>query len=194
MFHLPESSYKALAQFKNVPPIINPTNIQTITDINYLSDLENTYNIFLERNLQLLDLHNIIEDLLDIRDTISIQICRINRAKQIYEYNKSQQEQNRSIQAHTGLNLTKNQKNQGYILCQNSLKEYKCGCKTIQYQKPIQNQSQNQNQNQKQITVIQKHQYCFKHLHYLKTKCILDEELTKINMELASITRKENEV
>ena len=184
MFHLPESSYKALAQFKNVPPIINPTNIQTITDINYLSDLENTYNIFLERNLQLLDLHNIIEDLLDIRDTISIQICRINRVKQIYEYNKSQQEQNRSIQAHTGLNLTKNQKNQGYILSQNSLKEYKCGCKTIQYQKP----------NQKQITIIQKHQYCFKHLHYLKTKCILDEELTKINMELASITRKENEV
>ena len=45
-----------------------------------------------------------------------------------------------SIQAHTGLNLTKNQKDQGYILCQNSLKEYKCGCKTIQYNKPKQNQ------------------------------------------------------
>ena len=184
MFQLSSSSYKALAKFKNVPPIINPTNIKTITDINYLSDLENTYNIFLERNLQLLDLHNIIDELLDIRDTISIQICRINRAKKIYEYKKAQEEQNRSIQAHTGLNLTKNQRNQGYILCQNSLKEYKCGCKTIQYQKP----------NQKQITIIQKHQYCFKHLHYLKTKCILDEELTKINMELASITRKENEV
>ena len=174
MFQLSSSSYKALAKFKNVPPIINPTNIKTITDINYLSDLENTYNIFLERNLQLLDLHNIIDELLDIRDTISIQICRINRAKKIYEYKKAQEEQNRSIQAHTGLNLTKNQRNQGYI----------CGCKTIQYQKP----------NQKQITIIQKHQYCFKHLHYLKTKCILDEELTKINMELASITRKENEV
>ena len=192
MFQLSSSSYKALAKFKNVPPIINPTNIKTITDINYLSDLENTYNIFLERNLQLLDLHNIIDELLDIRDTISIQICRINRAKKIYEYKKAQEEQNRSIQAHTGLNLTKNQKTQGYILCQNSLKEYKCGCKTIQYQKPVKNQSQNQSQ--KQITVIQKHQYCFKHLHYLKTKCILDEELTKINMELASITRKENEV
>lgn len=192
MFQLSSSSYKALAKFKNVPPIINPTNIKTITDINYLSDLENTYNIFLERNLQLLDLHNIIDELLDIRDTISIQICRINRAKKIYEYKKAQEEQNRSIQAHTGLNLTKNQKIQGYILCQNSLKEYKCGCKTIQYQKP--NQNQNQNQKQKQITIIQKHQYCFKHLHYLKTKCILDEELTKINMELASITRKENEV
>ena len=89
-----------------------------------------------------------------------------------------------SIQAHTGLNLTKNQKDQGYILCQNSLKEYKCGCKTIQYNKPKQNQ----------ITVIQKHQYCFKHLHYLKSKCILDEELTKINMELAEITMKENEL
>jgi len=177
-------SYKALAQFKNVPPIINPINIQTITDINYLSDLENTYNIFLERNLQLLDLHNIIDDLLDIRDTISIQICRIKRAQQIYEYNKAQEEQNRTIQANTGLNLTKNQRVQGYILCQNSLKEYKCGCKTIQYQKP----------NQKQIAVIQKQKYCFKHLHYLKTKCILDEELTKINMELASITLKENEI
>jgi hypothetical protein len=188
MFQLPPSSYKTLSQFKNVPPIINPTNIQTITDIDYLLDLENTYNVFLERNLQLLDLHNIIEDLLDIRDTISIQICRIKRAKEIYEYNKTQQEQKKSIQAHTGLNLTKNQKDQGYILCQNSLKEYKCGCKTIQYQK------QNQKQNQNQITVIQKQQYCFKHLHYLKTKCILDEELTKINLELVNITRKENEI
>jgi hypothetical protein len=186
MFHLSESSYKALSQFNNVPPIINPINIQTITDINYLTDLEKTYDIFLERNIQLLDYHNIIDELLDIRDTISIQIGRIKRAKEIYEYNKAQSEQNRSmsIQAHTGLNLTKNQKDQGYILCQNSLKEYKCGCKTIQYHKPKQNQ----------ITVIQKHQYCFKHLHYLKSKCILDEELTKINMELAEITMKENEV
>ena len=60
---------------------------------------------------------------------------------------------------------------------QNSLKEYKCGCKIIQYQKHH-----------------QKHSYCFKHLHYLKTKHILDDELTKINIELSSITKKENEL
>ena len=87
MFHLSESSYKALSQFNNVPPIINPINIQTITDINYLTDLEKTYDIFLELNIQLLDYHNIIDELLDIRDTISIQIGRIKRAKEIYEYN-----------------------------------------------------------------------------------------------------------
>jgi hypothetical protein len=192
-----------LKQFNNVPPIVHPSKINNITDINYLLDLEYKYDNFLEANQQLLDLYNIIDELLDIRNAVTIQISRLERKKQIIEHNKKQeqeqkkkQQEQRQKQQEQGdkrepnLNLTQDQKNQGYIPCQNGLKEYKCGCKIIQYQK----QKQKQKQKQREITVIQKQHYCFKHLHYLKTKHILDDELTKINIELSSITKKENEL
>jgi transcription elongation factor len=153
------SSYKTLfKQFKNVPRIINPSKIDIITDIGYLSQLENKYDIFLEKNMQLLDLYNVIDDLLDIRDAITIQICRLKRKRRLSEYYQTSQ------------SPTAKQK------------EYKCGC-TVQEEK----------NNKKQITIIQ-HQYCPKHLHYLKTKQILETELIKINQELSSITKKENEL
>ena len=153
-------SYKTLLkQFKNVPAIINPSKIDMITDIGYLSQLENKYDVFLEKNIQLLDLYNIIDDLLDIRNAITIQICRLKRKRRLSEY------------YHTSQSHTAKQK------------EYKCGCKV----------KQQQEENKKKITIIQ-HQYCHKHLHYLKTKQILETELTKINQELASITKKENEI
>ena len=206
MFQLPSSAYKSLVRFKNVPPIINSSKIHIITDLSYLLDLENKYDKFLETNLELLDLYNIIDELIDIRDTITLQICRLRRKKELYEHNKyqnqiqsqSQKEEQtnsvKSVLSNTGLNLTKNQKSQGYILCQNTLKEYKCGCKTIEYYKPNLKKNQNIKQNSRQTPVIQKQQYCYRHLHCLKIKYVLEEELTKINMELSSITRKENEV
>jgi hypothetical protein len=169
MFQL--QSYKSLVHFKNVPPIINPSNIHIITDTNYLLDLENKYDNFLEKNVDLLDLYNIIDELIDIRNTITLQISRIRRKKQMYNYyynNENNDDENN--------NLTKN-----------SVKEYKCGCKNIKYQKQ-------KNLKSNQIPIIQKQQHCNKHLNMLKTKCILEEELTKINTELANITNKENEV
>ena len=154
------SSYKTLfKKFKNVPRSIHPSKIDIITDIGYLSQLESKYDIFLEKNMQLLDLYNIIDELLDIRDAITIQICRLKRKRRLSEYYQTSQ------------SLTAKQK------------EYKCGCKV----------KQQQEENKKKITIIQ-HQYCHKHLHYLKTKQILETELTKINIELSSIIRKENEV
>lgn len=162
------SSYKTLfKQFKNVPRIINPSKIDIITDIGYLSQLENKYDIFLEKNMQLLDLYNVIDDLLDIRDAITIQICRLKRKRRLSEYYQTSQ------------SPTAKQK------------EYKCGCK-VQKQQEQQQQQQEKN-NKKQITIIQ-HQYCPKHLHYFKTKQILETELIKINQELLSITKKENEL
>ena len=156
-------SYKTLfKKFKNVPRIINPSKIDIITDIGYLLQLESKYDVFLEKNMQLLDLYNIIDDLLDIRDAITIQICRLKRKRRLSEYYQTSQ------------SLTTKQK------------EYKCGC-------TVQQQQQQEKNNKKQITIIQ-HQYCPKHLHYFKTKQILETELTKINIELSSIIRKENEV
>ena len=166
-------SYKTLLkQFKNVPAIISPSKIDMITDIVYLSQLESKYDVFLEKNMQLLDLYNIIDDLLDIRDAITIQICRLKRNRKRNDYYQTLQSE------------TVKQPDNTY-----SLKEYKCGCKVKQHQ----HQHQQQN-NKKQITVIQRQYYCFKHLHYFKTKQILETELTKINQELSTITKKENEI
>ena len=176
---------QSLNRFKNAPPIVHPSKINNITDINYLLDLECKYDNFLEANQQLLDLYNIIDEFLDIRNAVTIQISRLERKKQVIEHNKKQEQEQKKKHS---LNLTQDQREQGYSQCQNSVKEYKCGCKIIQYQK------QNQKQKQREIPVIQKHHYCFKHLHYLKTKHILDDELTKINIELSSITKKENEL
>jgi hypothetical protein len=161
----------SLKQFKNVPPIVHPSKINNITDINYLLDLEYKYDNFLEANQQLLDLYNIIDELLDIRNAVTIQISRLERKRQIIEHNKKQEQEQRQK------NKIEEQRQRQQQREQNSLKEYKCGCKIIQYQKHH-----------------QKHHYCFKHLHYLKTKHILDDELTKINIELSSITKKENEL
>ena len=120
-----------------MPPLVNPTKVLLITDLYYLIDLEKKYDDFLETHQQLLDLYNVIDELLDIRDSIAIQVCRLKRKNRLNEYY-----QNMS----------------SYFMN----KEYKCGCQVIQrkYHK--------------------EHVYCPKHLHYFKTKCILDEELTKI--------------
>ena len=193
MFQLRSASYKVLTRFKNVPPIIEPSKIHIVTDLNYLLDLENNYDRFLETNLDLLDIYNIIDELIDIRDTITLQISRLRRKKQLQDYyynnnNNNKKDYNHLKSYSTSLNLTKSQKAQGYILCQNSLKIYKCGCKTIQYEIP------NQKERQRQKPVIQKQKYCPKHLQCLKMKAILEEELTKINTELTNITKKENRV
>jgi|688.fasta_scaffold1088153_1 hypothetical protein len=134
-----------------MPPLVNPTKVLLITDLYYLIDLEKKYDDFLETHQQLLDLYNVIDELLDIRDSIAIQVCRLKRKNRLNEYY-----QNMS----------------SYFMN----KEYKCGCQVIQrnYHK--------------------EHVYCPKHLHYFKTKCILDKELTKINQELSSITNIENEI
>ena len=142
-------SYKTLLKkFKNVPAIINPSKIDMITDIGYLSQLESKYDVFLEKNMQLLDLYNIIDDLLDIRDAITIQICRLKRNRKRNDYYQT-------LQSETVKQIDKTY----------SLKEYKCGCKVKQHQ---------QQNDKKQITVIQRQYYCFKHLHYFKTKQILE--------------------
>ena len=188
MFHSSSTSYKTLLkQFKNVPAIINPSKIDIITDIGFLSQLENKYDVFLEKNMLLLDLYNIIDELLFIRDAIILQVCRLKRKKSLNEHYKlleSEKKTESETNHSNSLTLTHEQKEMGYS--QSITKEYTCGCKTRQYQL-----TQNKT---KQTKVIQKQQYCFKHLHYYKTKQILETELTKINIELSSIIRKENEV
>jgi hypothetical protein len=71
--------------FKNPPHIIDLKKIEKITDKYFLSDLESKYDKFIEKNLHLLMLYNLIEDLLDIRDAIILQIGRIKRKERFNE-------------------------------------------------------------------------------------------------------------
>ena len=69
--------------FPDVPPIIDVQKIEKITDKYYLIKLEEKYDKFLQKNEQLLFIHNIIEDLLDIRDAIILRIGRLNRQERM---------------------------------------------------------------------------------------------------------------
>jgi hypothetical protein len=69
--------------FPDVPPIINIQKIEKITDKHFLINLEEKYDKFLQKNEQLLFMHDIIEDLLDIRDEILLQIGRLNRQERM---------------------------------------------------------------------------------------------------------------
>lgn len=74
------------ALFKNVPQIVDPIKLNNITDKTFLMDLEHQYEKFLEANLQLLDLHNLIDDMLNVRDAILIKLNRMKRQEQIRRY------------------------------------------------------------------------------------------------------------
>lgn len=69
--------------FPDVPPIIDVQKIEKITDKYYLIKLEEKYDKFLQKNEQLLFIHNIIEDLLDIRDAIILRIGRLIRQERM---------------------------------------------------------------------------------------------------------------
>jgi hypothetical protein len=69
--------------FPDAPPIINLQKIEKITDKYFLIQLEEKYDKFLQKNEQLLLMHDIIEDLLDIRDEILLQIGRLNRQERM---------------------------------------------------------------------------------------------------------------
>lgn len=70
--------------FKN-PPHIDLKKIEKTTDKYFLSVLESKYDKFIEKNLHLLMLYNLIDDVLDIRDAIILQIGRIKRKERFNE-------------------------------------------------------------------------------------------------------------
>lgn len=69
--------------FPDVPPLIDTKKIEKITDKHFLIKLEEKYDKFLQKNQQLLFMHDIIEDLLDIRDEILLRIGRLNRQERM---------------------------------------------------------------------------------------------------------------
>ena len=74
------------SKFTDSPPIIEMEKIEKITDKYFLMDLELKYDNFISKNQHLLFLHDLIEDILDIRDTILLRICRLERTERINNY------------------------------------------------------------------------------------------------------------
>ena len=71
--------------FQNPPPIIDSKRIEKTTDKYFLQNLESRFDLFIEKNQHLLMLYNLIEDLLDIRDGIILQIGRLKRKERFNE-------------------------------------------------------------------------------------------------------------
>ena len=71
--------------FQNPPQIIDLKRIEKTTDKHFLQNLEYKYDKFIEKNQHLLMLYNLIEDILEIRDAILLQIGRLKRKERFNE-------------------------------------------------------------------------------------------------------------
>ena len=71
--------------FQNPPLIIDSKKIDKTTDKYFLQNLELKYDRFIEKNQHLLMLYDLIEELLDVRDAVILQIGRLKRQERFNE-------------------------------------------------------------------------------------------------------------
>ena len=72
--------------FADPPPVIEPDIINRLTDKYVLQKLESKYDEFINKNQDALFSHELIEDLLVIRDNILLRLGRVTRSEKIYAY------------------------------------------------------------------------------------------------------------
>ena len=70
----------------SLPKVLDISKIDKIMDRRFLETLAYQYEKFLETNLQLLDLYNVIDYLLNVRDAILLKLNRLIRQEQIRKY------------------------------------------------------------------------------------------------------------
>ena len=157
--------------FKNLPTtlpqVLDITKIDKIMDRRFLEMLEYQYDKFLETHLQILDLYNVIDYLLDVRDAILLKLNRMIREEQIRQYKEENYRQ------------TKKQTNQDDNQSIKILIEYNCGCQNMIYS----TQSAS-------TTGSSSRHHCLTHLTLLKTQSLLECELTKVKDELQDATSR----
>jgi hypothetical protein len=157
--------------FKNLPTtlpkVLDITKIDKIMDRRFLEMLEYQYDKFLETHLQILDLYNVIDYLLDVRDAILLKLNRMIREEQIRQYKEENYRQ------------TKKQTNQDDNQSIKILVEYNCGCQNMIYS----TQSTS-------TTGSSSRHHCLTHLTLLKTQSLLECELTKVKDELQDATSR----
>ena len=65
--------------FTDPPPVIDHDTINRLNDKSVLQKLESRYDGFIEKNQEALCLHELIDDVLDIRDYILLRLGRVTR-------------------------------------------------------------------------------------------------------------------
>lgn len=63
----------------NRPPILSVNEIQKMTSLIQLKELEQKYDEFLDKNMQILLLYNVVEDYLELRDALTMRISKLRR-------------------------------------------------------------------------------------------------------------------
>lgn len=189
-----------------LPPKIDINKINLMLDVNYLSKLETIYDEFINRNQHILSLYNIIDEILDIRDALSIQVCKLKR-KEVNKTLYSEQLQNTKYNNTDScellysnyqeylpvqLSLTTEQIKQGYkLLTQNEPREYKCGCEMIHY---IKNNQNKDIYNNKKNNIIKMTMYCEYHKKLKMKEKLIATELKIVQKELMAIKRETNSI
>lgn len=202
-----QSKINSIQKFNNPPPNVSIANIKKITNIANiikLKKLEKKYDDFLERNQQLLLLHNEIDNYLEIRDIITSQICKLERSaviKQHMDYKALQQkygdpdkqkcEYNHSFQSllPVNLRLTTIQISQGYIPFPNEPKEFNCGCLTMKY---YVHKNISDSEHELNTPIIKLNEYCIQHQELKKKEEELEATLKLVKKEISGIKRHSN--
>ncbi len=70
----------------NHPPILSINTIQKMTSLIQLKELEQSYDDFLDKNMHVLLLYNVVEDYLELRDALTIRISRLRRESYLQFY------------------------------------------------------------------------------------------------------------
>ena len=166
---------KCLSLSYVLPQVLDIAVIDKIMDKSFLSKLEYQYEKFLEANIQILDLHNVIDYLLDVRDAILLKLNRMIR-----EENKRKH--------YEGV-YVKSQKKPPVET--KILIEYKCGCQNLIHYNPSASFSSSNKSVSDSGSSSSRH-HCIDHLKLLKRQIILETELTNVKDELQDATARQN--
>jgi hypothetical protein len=202
-----------------LPAKISIEDILSMSNKWQLIDLERKYDRFLNVNQQYLLLLDVMEDYLDIRDALIIQIQRIQRKEQehmtdiiinIVDKNPNSSaihycEYSNDFQSLLpfGLRLNHTQMLSGYVPAPKEPKEYKCGCLSIKYYSPCDCLHKHKEKlyntickkpscNETKYPVLKKHAFCKSHIKLNTTRQKYEEKLLQIREDLGSIKRNSN--
>ena len=171
--------------FKNktlqvLPQVLDITKIDNIMDKGFLAKLEYQYEKFLEANMQILDLYNVIDYLLDVRDAILLKLNRMIREEKIKKYNEEYYMQKKT-------QTKSEEKNNTKILI-----EYKCGCQNLINYISFNDSSSTSFSSSTSGTSGSNRHHCIDHLKLLKTQNILENELTRVKGDLNDAMARHN--
>jgi len=163
-----QSIFKCGLSKASLPKVLDINKIEKIMDRRFLETLAYQYDKFLEANIQLLDLYNVIDYLLDVRDEILLKLNRMIRQEKIRKYNEE---------------LAYEKKKQEPASSVKILIEYNCGCQNLLFCAATVTSIGSNNSSR---------HHCLDHLTLLKKQTFLESELTKIKDELQAATDKQN--